>query len=171
MVFETGIPFIITYFSTLIFVFLGLYVGAILAYISPEEMKPGTSYFKAFGNALLVFILLILFYAYGIHLLILVILGIAASAAAYYTSDIPAVSHIAYLLLGIVFFYSTKSSALFITISAMIFLYGLPLGSLYVANRPKKSKRTVLSDMFLSFGFFLIIALVSNLIAIYVSAM
>jgi hypothetical protein len=153
---------------TLIFVFLGVYVGALLAFISPEELKPGKSYFKAFENTLLVFILLILLYAYDAHIGVLILLGVAASIFLYYTTETTPMNQIAYFLLGIVFFFSTKTTDLFIVISAMIFLYGLPLGSLYVARRLKKSKKTILTDLLLNFGFFVIVAMMTNLVMLYI---
>ena len=167
MIFESGLSYMLTYVLTLICVFLGVYVGALLAFIAPEELKPGRNYFRAFENTLLVFIILILLYAYGAHLAVLILLGIALSIFLYYTTSTILVNQVAYLLLGIVFYFSLKTTDLFITISAMIFLYGLPLGSLYVAQVTKKSKKTILTDLLLNFGFFVVVALVTNLFALY----
>ena len=167
MIFESGLSYMLTYVLTLICVFLGVYVGALLAFIAPEELKPGRNYFRAFENTLLVLIILILLYAYGAHLAVLILLGIVLSIFLYYTTGTILVNQIAYLLLGIVFYFSLKTTDLFITISAMIFLYGLPLGSLYVAQVTKKSKKTILTDLLLNFGFFVVVALVTNLLALY----
>ena len=101
-----GISYMITYFLTLIFVFLGVYVGALLAFIAPEEIKPGRVYFRAFANTILVFILMILLYAYGAHLLVLILLGISASVFLYLTSEESPVNQLAYFLLGIAFYFS-----------------------------------------------------------------
>ncbi|MBU2560730.1 MAG: hypothetical protein KKD17_00380 [Nanoarchaeota archaeon] len=159
----------LTYIFTSLFVFLGVYAGALLAFIAPEELKPGRSYFRAFENTLLVFIVLILLYAYGAHLGVLILLGVAATVFLYFTSEESPVNQIAYFLLGIAYFFSTKSVDLFITVSSMIFLYGLPLGSLYVARKMKKSKRTILTDVLLNFGFFVIVALMTNLVVLYIA--
>ncbi len=167
--FETGLSYMLTYILTSIFTFLGVYVGALLAFIAPEELKPGMNYFRAVENTLLVFIVLILLYAYGAHLLVLVLLGISASIFLYYTKERTPVNQIAYFLLGIAFFFATRSIDLFITISSMIFIYGLPLGSIFVARRIKKSKKTVLTDVLLNFGFFVIVALMTNLIVLYIT--
>ena len=168
MLFESGLSYMLTYFLTTLFVFFGVYVGALLAFIAPEELKPGKSYFKAFENTLLVFIVLILLYAYNANLFVLIFLGVVASIFLYYTTDSTPVNQIAYFLLGIVMFFATKTTELFIIISTMIFLYGLPLGSLYVARRLKKSRKTILTDVLLNFGFFVIIALMTNLVALYI---
>jgi hypothetical protein len=157
----------LTYILTTVFVFSGVYVGALLAFISPEELKPGKNYFKAFENTLLVFIILILLYAYDANIFVLIFLGVVLSIFLYYTCENTPVNQIAYFLLGIAFYFAAKSVDLFIIISTMIFLYGLPLGSMYVARRLKRSKKTILTDVLLNFGFFVIVALMTNLVVLY----
>lgn len=159
----------LTYILTTVFVFSGVYVGALLAFISPEELKPGKNYFKAFENTLLVFILLILLYAYNANLFVLIFLGVVLSIFLYYTCESTPVNQIAYFLLGIALYFSARSVDLFIMISTMIFLYGLPLGSMYVARRLKRSKKTILTDVLLNFGFFVIVALMTNLVVLYLT--
>jgi hypothetical protein len=163
-----NLSYMLTYFLTLIFVFLGVYVGTLLGFIAKEELKPGRMYFRALENTLLVFIVLILLYAYGANLYILILLGVAASVFLYYTSESTPINQMAYFLLGIAFFFSTRSTDLFIIISTLIFIYGMPLGSLYVARNPKRSRKTLLTDVLLNFGFFVIIALLTNLVALYI---
>jgi hypothetical protein len=161
----------LTYILTLVFSFMGVYVGALLAFIAPEELKPGKSYFRALMNAILVFLVLILLYAYGANVFVLILLGVAASVFLYFTSETSPVNQIAYFLLGIAFFFAAASADLFIVIASMIFLYGLPLGSLYVARKPKKAKKTVLTDILLNFGFYVIIALMVNLAFLFWASM
>jgi hypothetical protein len=171
MIFSSASAYMLTYILTAVFSFLGVYVGALLAFIAPEELKPGKMYFKALMNTLLVFIVLILLYAYNANIFVLILLGILGSISLYYTSDTTPINQVAYFLLGIAFFFSVKTVDLFITISSMIFIYGLPLGSLFVAKRLKKSKKTLLTDIFLNFSFFLVLALMTNLIFLYVRSM
>lgn len=168
MAFDSGLTYMLTYLSTLIFVFLGVYVGAILAFIAPEELKPGRTYLKAFMNTVLIFMVLILLYAYGANLFVLILLGVAASLFLYFTTESTPVNQIAYFLMGIAFFFATRNIDLFIVVASLIFIYGLPLGSLFVARRMKKSKGTVLADALLNFGFFVIIAMMVNLFVLYV---
>jgi hypothetical protein len=163
-----SISYMVTYLVTLIFVFLGVYVGALLAFIAPEELKPGKAYFKALANTILVFLLLILLYSYGANLYVLIFLGVAASVFLYFTSETTPVNQIAYFLLGIAFYFSTGTTDLFIISSTLIFIYGMPLGSLYVARNPRRSKSMLLTDILLNFGFFIIIALMANLVALYI---
>jgi hypothetical protein len=98
---------------------------------------------------------------------VLILLGVAASIFLYYTNETTPINQIAYFCLGIAFYFSTLSKDLLIVTATLIFLYGMPLGSLFVARRPKKSKRAVLTDVLLNFGFFIIVALMTNLIALY----
>jgi hypothetical protein len=159
----------ITYVLTLIFAFMGVYVGALLAFIAPEELKPGKAYFRAFANTVLVFLILVLLYAYGANLFVLILLGVASSVFLYFTNETTPINQLAYFLLGIAFYFSAKSSDLLIVTATLIFLYGMPLGSLYVARRMKKSRKALLSDVLLNFGFFVIVALMTNLIALYIT--
>jgi len=167
--FDTGISYMITYIITALFVFCGVYVGALLAFIAPEELKPGRNYFRALMNALLVFLILVVLYGYGANLFVLILLGVAASIFMYFTSETSPINQVAYFLLGVAFYFSTATIDLFIVTASMIFLYGLPLGSLYVARRPKKSKVAILTDVLLNFGFFVIVALMTNLIMLYLA--
>jgi len=167
MIFESSAAYMVTYILTLVFAFMGVYVGALLAFIAPAEMKPGRTYFRAFANTILVFLIIILLYSYNAHLFVLILLGVAASIFLYYTNETTPINQIAYFCLGIAFYFSTLSKDLLIVTSTLIFLYGMPLGSLFVARRPKKSKRAVLTDVLLNFGFFIIVALMTNLIALY----
>ncbi|MBW2964267.1 hypothetical protein KY363_02300 [Candidatus Woesearchaeota archaeon] len=167
--FESGLSYMLTYIITTLFAFLGVYVGAVLAFICPEELKPGKGYLRSFMNTVLIFLALILLYAYGAHIAVLILLGVAATIFLYYTSDNTPINQIAYFILGIALFFAARSTDLFITISSMIFIYGLPLGSLFVLRKGKKSKRTILADILLNFGFFVIVALMTNLILLYVT--
>ena len=59
----------LTYLLTLVVVFLGVYAGALLAFIAPEELKAGKKYFRGLMHSLVGFIaaLLVYFYAYNIY--------------------------------------------------------------------------------------------------------
>ncbi len=158
----------ITYLVTLLFTFSGVYVGALLAFIAPEELKPGKQYFKALMNTLMVFMALILLYSYGANLFVLILLGVVASVSLYFTSETTPINQLAYFLMGVAYFFAAKNMDLFIIIASLIFIYGLPLGSTYVGRRLKRSRKMVLTDILLNFGFFVIVAMMTNLIALYI---
>ncbi|MBW2997194.1 hypothetical protein KY349_02520 [Candidatus Woesearchaeota archaeon] len=122
MVFEFSVSYMITYILTTVLAFSGVYVGALLALMAKEELKPGRAYLKAFENTLLVFIFLILLYSYDANIIVIILLGIVASVFLYLTTNKTPVNQIAYFLLGIALYFSTKSTDLFIMTATMIFL-------------------------------------------------
>jgi hypothetical protein len=167
--FEASGSYMLIYLLTTLVVFLGVYVGAILAFMVPEEVKPGKIYFRILAAALLIIIPLVLFYSYGVDLLLLVLLGTFAGICVYFATNINLLNQLTYFSMGVALFFSTKTSDIFALTAVLIFLYGIPVGTLYVADQPeKKSKRIILADMLLVFGFFLIAALISNMIGLFV---
>ena len=158
----------LTYFLTLLCVFFGVYVGVILAFIASEELKNGKKYFRGMMDALVGFILALLLYFYGVNLYLIIIVSLSTVILLYLLHTHHMVEQIVYFLLGIVFLFSAKQTELFIANSAMIFLFGLPLGSNYVERNIKKSKKTILSDVFLVYGAFVVIALLANLIRLQI---
>ncbi|NQU79016.1 hypothetical protein HQ545_04580 [Candidatus Woesearchaeota archaeon] len=166
--FESGITYMLTYIFTAFLTFTGLFGGLILAYMAAEELKPGKKYFLGLAHTIMVFIPLTILYSYGVHIALLVLLAISTIVFLYRTQKIDMVGTIAYYLLGIAFFFGTRSEELFIMTASMIFLLGLPLGSLFVAERIKESRKAVVTDMFLKYGLFLVVAFLTNLIALYV---
>ncbi len=159
----------LTYFSTLIFVFLGIFIGVILAFIAPEELKVGRKYFRGMMDAIYGFVFGLLLYYYNVDVFLCIFLGLAIALLVYFMPRWRWVDPVSYYLLGLLFLLSTKVTDLFIVNSALIFLYGLPLGSRYVEENPTKGRTTLLSDVFLTYGAFLIVALVANLFALYVT--
>ncbi|HII71874.1 TPA: hypothetical protein HA265_03925 [Candidatus Woesearchaeota archaeon] len=158
----------LTYLLTLVVVFLGVYAGALLAFIAPEELKNGKKYFRGLMHALVGFIaaLLVYFYAYNIYWSLAV--GLLLLVMMYLLPHAHYVDQIVYLTMGAAFLLSTRNQELFIANSAMIFLYGMPLASDYIERNSKKSKKTLLGDLFLAYGAFIVVGLFANLIAIYI---
>ncbi|MFC1722860.1 hypothetical protein ACFL0V_01860 [Nanoarchaeota archaeon] len=154
------------YFFTLIVVFLGIYVGALLAYLSPEELKGGKKYFRGMMHTLVAIAIGLLVFHFG-PVVLAIAIGILVIFMLYMLPDSAPVDQILYILMGFVFLASTRSQDLFIAIAAIIFLIGLPLGSRYVERHPKKSKDTVAADILLIYGGFLVIALISYIGYLY----
>lgn len=155
----------IVYLITLIISFLGLFVGATLAFIAPKELVPGRKYFLGMQNAMLVFIICLLLYAYGAPMLLLGVLAFALSLTLYFTTDTTPINQIAYFLLGIIFYFSTKTTDVFVATAILIFLYGLPLGTLYVDRHIKESRAVIMSDMLLKYFLFIVLALLTHILA------
>ena len=117
-----------------IIAFLGFPIGVFLSFLSPEEMNPGKKYFKLLQNILLVLILFFVFDYYAISLVISIILTVAVFLGVFYWQN----KHkgiIIYLILAVLLYISSNDISLFAIESSLIFMYGLPAGSLL---RPKK---------------------------------
>lgn len=154
-----------TYLVVLIVSFLGVYAGAILGFLAPKELKPGKNYFVGMMNTILVFAVVLLLYAYGAPLLLLALLGILLAVCLYMMTESTPINQIAFFLLGIALYFSTKSTDLFVGIAILIFLYGMPMGSLYVARHIKQSKSVLLSDILLKYFFYILVAIITHFVA------
>ena len=116
----------IDYILTLIVSFLGVFLGGILALISPEELKPGKKYFKIVGWAVLIALLaLSLYFSQIIWFILIAVLILFLKV---FNREYPA--------LAFVLFFSFFADFLFIAAS-MIFIYGLPLGTLQASEKIK----------------------------------
>ncbi|MBI4738913.1 hypothetical protein HY772_05115 [Candidatus Woesearchaeota archaeon] len=156
------------YFLALAFSFLGLYVGAVLAFISPEELKGGFNYFQALQAACIILVTIFMLRAFDAPLPLLIISGIVTATALYFLQKTP-ISQISYYLFGFAFFFSSFDHELFTIIVSLIFLFGIPAGTLFAFRHFNKGLRAVLGDILLNYGVFLVVALIANLTAIFVA--
>ncbi len=98
---------------------LGLAVGAVLAKVSPEEMKPGKKYFSFLRKLMLTaFLVVLALYSNGMWQYILIGLVIGFFI------------RLNYLYFGLAM--ASASGNLLFLVAALIFLYGIPTGSLMV---------------------------------------
>jgi len=111
----------------------GYLLGIGLAYIAPEELKPGRKYLKWLEKGMFVLSFLPVVYFFGLSwwvflpiVLALVLVMIDFKYRIY-------LSMIAFLI----WFFLIRSSDLIVVLEASaIFLYGLPAGSLLIASSP-----------------------------------
>lgn len=127
-----------TYFLAAIVSFSGLIAGAILAFFTKEELKPGKKYFELLQKALLAAIAAVFVYYLGLHLLVRI--AIYAAVILLLATSKSINSSVAYALLGAVFYFSSFSKQSFLIISSLIFLYGLPAGSIIATSLIRKRK-------------------------------
>lgn len=121
--------------------FLGLILGILLAKISPEEMKPGKKYFIIFRNVLLPIISIILFYFSNYNILFFIvglIIGYFIKLDYFYFG----------LVLAFAFYVSKE--ILFI-LASLIFIYGLPTGTLLEKKIKPKQFLKLMAMFFLPF--------------------
>jgi len=147
---------IINYFLASIISYLGIALGMTLAYIAPEEQKPGKKYFAilkyVFFISILAFLLsfyyknifLVLFAtaSFIVFLLLNKELKIKSLKKIDKITDITE-SLIIYTILAIIFYLSYKNTNLFIIEASLIFLYGASNASLLL-NMKKKNYPEIL---------------------------
>ena len=139
-----------------IFVFLGLFIGLILAFSAKEELKNGKKYFLLAQWFILPIILaLLLFYFNNIYVWLLILVFVLL-----YLFVFNYCKYFLYWALAVLFFLSTINNKLFIFTSLLIFIYGLAEGSLYYyessgqydfgkKNKLKKPNKKNVSSVFL----------------------
>lgn len=117
----------------------GLAVGIVLVKIAPEEWDMLKGKFSLAGKIILMLIFAILFIYFRKnprYLFLIFFLLVLAIAIEYTTRGIYGKLAISYLVFVIIFLVSSRDINLFATESSLIFLYGLPTGSLL--NKSKK---------------------------------
>lgn len=129
---------LLNYSLTALISYSGLFIGFILALIAKEELKAGKKYFIQLQKIilLLIFIFLIIFIKLNYTLFLLIFI-IIIGLKKYGKKDFNELVYI-YIILGIIFYLSSKNSNLLAIESSLIFLYGLPTGSLLYKDKDKK---------------------------------
>ena len=118
---------ILNYFLIAVVAAIGLILGRILAWTAKEEIKPGTKYLLILQKALfcLAIALLMYFNRTNVHYV-----WIGALVIFIYLSWFKKIPSYAFsVILGILFYLASLTEK-FVLISAVIFLHGLPAGSL-----------------------------------------
>jgi len=143
---------LLNYSLAALIAYIGLFIGFILAIIAKEEIKPGKKYFILLQKIilLLIFIFLLLFInlKYVVVLLILAFILISILRTKKEFNELPYI----YIILAIIFYLSSKNLNLFIIESSLIFLYGVPIGTLMT----KKSKKETIIELLKNIPFILI---------------
>lgn len=136
---EALIPFF-SYFLASAVSYLGLACGAALAFIAPEELGQGRYYLLWLKRALFVAIFVaFIYYSPSKNLLFSVLLLVLSALFVRYSDG-----HVFYIILGLLFYLSSSGSRFFLTIASLIFLFGLPAGTLFADKRfLEKEKKDV----------------------------
>ena len=130
--------------------FIGLLIGILLAKLSPEEIKPGRKYFILLEKIVLIAIIITLIYYSEISLLGIFI---GAFIGYFFRKE--------YFYLGLALMISLKHVNFNFLLASLIFIYGLPYGTLL--------KRHILKEVNINLVLFLIplLFLINNLYAAY----
>lgn len=118
---------ILNYALIALIVSLGLLSGRIIAWIAKEEIKPGKKYFLILQKVLFCAVVFLLMYFNKTNVHYTWIGGLVIFAYLSWFKKIP--SYIISAVLGITLYLATLTEN-FLLISAVIFLYGFPAGSL-----------------------------------------
>jgi uncharacterized membrane protein YoaK (UPF0700 family) len=151
---------LLTYFALLIIAFLGLFIGLLIGYLTKEELKPGFDYLNQLMFLILAAIIVIFF---AKNWSILFVLLIAATMLAFSFSRHRETLY--YYALAVIFFLSWRYNG-FMLLAPLIFLYGLPLGSIYVHNHIKEKKEKVVLGALYKYAGFLINGIILGILGL-----
>ncbi len=145
------------YLLTLLITYLGLFVGVLLAIISPEEL-PNRNHFKIIKYILLSsIILLFIFQMLSINYIFSIIAFVFLLY--YILSKNKYNDFFLYCLLGFAFFYASKDFNTFLVQSALIITLGIPTGTLIRDKLVKKHWKYSVYEI-LKLGIYVILAFV-----------
>ena len=114
---------------SIIIAFLGFPIGILLAKISPEEMKTGKKYFRLIESFLIAFIFFFFLQSYSINIFLTILLTpIIFLTLLYLRINVL----IIYGLFVIMLYLGQNNLFYLAIISSLVFLFGLPAGSLKV---------------------------------------
>ncbi|MBN2052040.1 hypothetical protein JW756_00895 [Candidatus Woesearchaeota archaeon] len=152
---------LITYLILLLIAFLGLFVGLLIGWLAKEELKPGMIFLDILRHVIFVAIIIIFFVKNWsiLFVLLIAIILIFFSLSKYRET-------LFYYSLPIIFFLSWKYNG-FAMIAPLIFLYGLPLGSIYLYRQLKEKKKNVVLRALYSYAGFLINGIILGLLGLF----
>ena len=132
--------------------FSGLLIGMILAFSNRDELKPAKKYLIMAQKIILVSILVATMIFYKLPIIVLMFVFIISlfpflQKQAVKTPPI-------YLLLGVVFLFSLKSTNLFALNASLIFLFGLPSGTLIKIDKKGNIRKGFAKELAKNLGFF-----------------
>jgi len=129
---------LLIYFMVSVACFLGIIAGISLAFIAPEELKPGRKYFAMLQKLFLALILFFLLYRYHLSLYLLIpICLIFLCIMIFLDKKKNMLGHyLVYLPLAVIYHSASASSdsIFFPLLSSFIFLYSIPTGTLLAHN-------------------------------------
>ena len=123
---------VLNYLLALVFSFSGIFIGMFLGYIAKEELKPGKQYFLWMQNIVLILSVIFVLYSFHFNVVLFVITGLVITLGII---NFNPNGIMGYVFLAILIFLSIGNTNLFILTSSMVFLYGLPTGSLFLIRK------------------------------------
>ncbi len=146
---------LLQYILVALAVYAAVYLGMLLAFNSPEELKPGRRYFDAAEKLVYIAVIVLFMYAFDTENIILSIglLAIALFFIKYLNTNY------AYILLAVIFYLSSTVAWLFTIQACLIFLFSLIHGTIFVDEHKGMLKRFMVKKIILQRTIFPIIAI------------
>ena len=142
------------YALSAVIAFSGVLAGAVLASRTPEELPAAEKYLPRLQQVILIAITGFFVYSFRPGILIAVLL----SGLAFFMILLrPKLNY--YPFLAVIFFLSGQNAPGLFAVSALVFLYGLPTGSLYFIKNRNAGMPEILKKTALKCGVFLLISL------------
>jgi len=146
----------INYFLVLIVSFLGIFIGSFLAINTKEELKQGKKYFILLQKILLTLIFGFLLSFYELQLNAVLFISLVFLVFLLFIEPNQPSVHIA---LAIILVLTSCSTGVFLVEASLIFLYGLPTGTLLTQSMIKEKKSRIIWNLFKNFIWFVVIAI------------
>ena len=145
---------ILNYFLISLIVYLGLVIGIVLAFMAKEELKPGKRWFLLLHNIILAFILFFILEFLNVNVYLILLLPLALIVFLFKYSELYRKSWVIYILLGIIFYLSSKNINQLLIISTLMLFYGFLVSALQF------QKKDYLRILYINLGFFVCILLI-----------
>jgi len=157
----------ISYLVSSAIVVLGIFVGVLLGYIAKEELRPGRKYLALMQAAILFLTVAFAVYyrlTHYVPVMLLFILLVWLEGKKITKEPRPGIYYVVYAIFAFTFFEASKSCT-FIAFDSLIFLFGLPTGSLMFMKKKWKRDSVSLAVMFfvLSAALFLIVGTLATI--------
>jgi len=147
---------LITYISASVIAYLGLVSGLLLAYSNLDELKPGRKYFILIQKMILAAIIILAFCMLpAFNSVLLSVLAFAVATFVFF-AELPLA--VTYFVLGAAFYLSSINNSSFAAMAALIFLFGIPSGTLSNSTEQGKLKSNF-KELAYCLGFFICIIL------------
>ena len=153
---------LLTYLVLLILAFIGLFIGLLISYASQEELKPGLKYFNILRHLLFIAILIV-FFVKNPSILFIILIAVLIIIFSFSRHR----ETLYYYALAVIFFLSWRFNG-FALLAPLIFLYGFPVGSIYLYHhiKDKKNKKKIILGVLRQYAGFLIVGAVLGLVGL-----
>ena len=146
---------LLSYSLVTLVVYAAIYLGMLLAFNSPEELKPGIKYFVLAEKLVYIAIIALFMYAFDSKNIILSIglLVLAVFFIKYLNTNY------SYIFLAVIFYISSTVDWVFKIEACLMFFFSLLHGTIYVHDHKGMMKRFMIQKIFRQRTIFPIIAL------------